>query len=211
MMPPWGRKNGSTPRKPKRGGGGPGNSPMRRAGLGVLYLAIGRREGFEDFGNTVDGYLSSLAPLVAFDLVSNALLAASGKLHMAALVFLLTLCVLLAPAVVSHPICRRWGAAEFWPRYANILNWAQMLMFLVLGLAGLVARIGVEAGAPAALVENGVQLAVLCYAVWFQWFVARGVLRMARWRTVLLLMAYASVNILLAAAFLLTSAHVTVK
>jgi hypothetical protein len=206
MMPPWGSKGGPSPRKPK--GRGPGNSPMRRAGLGVLYLAIGRREGFADFGNTVDAYLSSLAPLVAFDLVSNALLAASGKLHVAALVFLVTLCVMLAPAVVSHPICRRWSAAEFWPRYANILNWAQMLMFLVLGLAGILARIGVALGAPATAVEKSLQLTTVCYAVWFQWFVARGVLNIARWRTVLLLMAYAAVNLLIVSALFLTSTHV---
>jgi hypothetical protein len=184
---------------------------MRRAGLGILYLAIGRRQGFDDFGNTVDAYLSSLAPLVAFDLVSNALLAASGKLHVAALVFLVTLCVMLAPAAVSHPICRWWGAAEYWPRYANILNWAQMLMFLVLGIAGVIARLSVEAGAPAVVAEKGLQLGTLCYAVWFQWFVARGVLQMARWRTALLLLAYAAVNILIVAALLLTSPEIKLQ
>ena len=181
---------------------------MRRAGFGILLLAIGRREGFDDFANSVDGYLSSLAPLIAFDLVSNALLAASGKFHVAALIFLVTLCVMLAPAAVSHPICRRWGAAEYWPRYVNILNWAQMLMFLVLGVAGVIARVGIGVGAPAMAVEKGLQLATLCYAVWFQWFVARGVLRMARWRSVLLLLAYGLVNLLIVLALLLTSTHI---
>ena len=212
-MPPWSGKGGSSPRSPKRGSGrGPGDqNPIRRAGLGVLYLAVGRPQGFKDFGNSVDSYLSSLAPLVAFDLVSNALLAVSGKVHVAALVFLVTLCVMLAPAVVSNPMCRRWGAAEYWPRYVNILNWAQMLMFLVLGVAGVIARVGIGAGAPAVALEKGLQLATVCYAVWFQWFVARGVLRMARWRTVLLLMAYALVNILIVAALLLTSAHIKLQ
>jgi hypothetical protein len=208
MIPPWRAKRGSDGqgKPPNRGPGS--NRPIRRAGLGLLYLAIGRREGFEDFGNTSDAYLASLAPLVAFDLVSNAVLAVSGSVHAAALIFLSTLCVMLAPAVVSHPICRRWGATEHWARYANILNWAQMLVFLLLAVAGAVAKLAVEAGAPLPAVENGLRLVTLCYVLWFQWFIARGALSLSRWRTVLLLLACGFANLLLLAALLLTSTHV---
>jgi hypothetical protein len=215
MMPPWrGLGGGSGGRKPKDGGpdggsGGPGDRgpgskrPIQRAGMGLLYLAIGRREGFEDFGNSADAYLASLAPLLAFDLVSNAIMAASGAIHAAALIFLVTLCVILAPAVISHPLCRRWGVQENWPRYANIINWAVMLEFVLLGLAGALARLLVAGGAPQATVENGLRLAMVGYALWFHWFVARGALGISRWRTFGLLLACGAANVLVLAALLL--------
>ena len=102
---------------------------------------MGRREGLEDFGNTPDAYLASLAPLIAFALVSCVLAAAAGHVRMAAQVFLMLICSWLAPAVISHPIARVWGRAEAWPRYANIVNWSQMLMFLVLSMASAIAKV----------------------------------------------------------------------
>jgi hypothetical protein len=174
---------------PKRRAGGQGGGPIRRAGLGLFLIAIGRKEGFEDFGNTPDAYLASLAPLVAFDLVTGVLAAASGAVRMAVLVALMVLCSWLAPAVISHPLCRRWGRAEVWPRYANILNWAQMLGFLVVSLASIVAKLFVGLGVPPALALNVMFLGLVAYAIWFQWFVARNVLALSRWRTVALLLA----------------------
>ena len=237
MIPPWRRPGRDKGRSPNGGRGnspdqgsqnpsppnrgpkdrgpkdrGPGsNRPMRRAGLGLLYLAIGRRQGFDDFGNDADAYLASLAPLVAFDLVSNVLLAAAGNVHAAALIFLSTLCVMLAPAVVSHPICRRWGVAGVWPRYANILNWGQMLVFLVLAFASTIARLLIQTGAPPAIVENALRLGTACYVLWFQWFVARGALQLPRWKTFLLLLAMGFINLLLLGALLLTSAQVKLR
>ncbi len=171
---------------------GPGSQPpMRRTGLGLLLIAVGRREGLEDFGNTPDAYLASLAPLIAFALVSCVLAAAAGHVRMAAQVFLMLICSWLAPAVISHPIARVWGRAETWPRYANIVNWSQMLMFLVLSIASAIAKVAVTAGLPqnAVLLAGG--LSVLAYAIWFHWFVARGTLQLSRWRTLLLLLAVA--------------------
>jgi hypothetical protein len=205
-MPPWGRgpddrKGGDRKGGDRKGGSrrpehgrpadrGPGSGrPIRRAGLGLLYLAIGRREGFEDFGNTTDAYLASLAPLVAFALVSSVLAAASGAVHVAVLGFLVLLCSWLGPAVISHPLVRRWGRAGQWPRYANILNWAQMLMFLIFSAASALARVAVAGGVPAKAAVVATLLGVSVYALWFQWFVARGVVGVSRWRTVLLLAA----------------------
>jgi hypothetical protein len=201
MMPPWRKEDGSN-RKPADRGPGSGR-PIRRAGLGLFYLAIGRREGFDDFGNTADAYLASLAPLVAFALVSGVLAAASGAVHLAALGFLFSLCAMLAPAVISHPLCRFWGRGENWPRYANILNWGQMLMFLIFSLASAAAKAAVAAGLPAKPVLALMVLAVFGYAVWFQWFVARGAVQVSRGRTVLLLLAtMLGTNVLISAPLL---------
>jgi small-conductance mechanosensitive channel len=198
MIPPWRRKSepGREGRPPDRGPGS--GKQTRRAGLGLLLIAIGRREGLQDFGNTTEAYLASLAPLVAFALVSTVLAAAAGQVHVALLGFLLLICSWLAPAVISHPLCRRWGKQDAWPRYANILNWGQMLMFLVFSVGSAAARAAIAAGLPAnptLVVAGG---AVLIYAIWFQWFVARGVVQVSRWRTVLLILAVmAGTNLLL--------------
>ncbi len=183
--------NGEPPSRRPRDRGPGSRPPIRRTGMGLLLIAIGRREGLGEFGNTPDAYLASLAPLIAFALVSCVLAAASGAVRMAAQGFLMLLCAWLAPAVISHPLCRVWGRAEFWPRYANILNWAQMLMFLVLSAASAAARAAVTLGLQANAVLLVTGLAVLAYAVWFHWFVARGTLQLSRWRTVALLLAIA--------------------
>jgi hypothetical protein len=192
MIPPWRKKAGtggpaSRDRRPDRAGPG-GRRPIRRAGLGLLYLAVGRREGFEDFGNTPDAYLASLAPLVAFALVTSVLAAAAGQIHMAILGLLVLLCSWLAPAVISHPLARRWGRLAEWPRYANILNWTQMLMFLVFSAVSACAKAAMSGGLPQRPVLVVAGLLVLGYALWFQWFVARGALQIKRWQTVVLLL-----------------------
>ena len=171
---------------------GPGSQPpIRRTGLGLLLIAVGRREGLEDFGNTPDAYLASLAPLIAFALVSCVLGAAAGHVRQAAQVFLMLVCSWLAPAVISHPIARVWARAEAWPRYANIVNWSQILMFLVLSAATAAAKAAVAAGLPPHSVLAAGGIGVVVYAVWFHWFVARGTLNLSRWRTVVLLLAVA--------------------
>jgi hypothetical protein len=171
---------------------GPGSQPpIRRTGLGLLLIAAFRREGLEEFGNSTDAYLASLAPLIAFALVSCVLAAASGAVRMAAQYFLIFVCSWLAPAVISHPLCRRWNSTAYWSRYVNILNWSQMLMFLVLSAASAAAKAAVTEGLEPRPVLLVMVLCVVVYAVSFHWFVARGVLQMSRWRTVLLLVAVA--------------------
>jgi hypothetical protein len=185
MMFPWDKQAREDQPADRRPGNRP---PAHRSGLGLLYLAIGRREGFADFGDTTEAYLASLAPLIAFDLVTAVLAAASGRVHTAILRFLILLCLWLGPAVISHPLCRRWGRAEAWSRYVNILNWAQMLIFVVRAMMTFLAALLVSAGAPAQPVQAVTALAVFGYALWFQWFVARGTIAVSRWRTVLLLL-----------------------
>jgi hypothetical protein len=160
--------------------------PVRRSGLGLLLLAVGRKSGFACFGTDHDAYLSSLAPLVAFTLVSGGLLALKTP-RGAATLFLLSMCQLLAPPVIAHPLCRRWDRLDRWALYANILNWAPYLFFIVLALVMLVARVAVQSGMPADPAAGLALLFLLSYMMWFQWFVARGALAISRSRTALLL------------------------
>jgi hypothetical protein len=159
-----------------------GSRAPRRSGLGLMLLAVGRADGFTHFGTDTDAFLGSLAPLVAFALVSAGLVALSGRVLAAAELFLLSLIGLLAPAVIAEPLCKRWQRQAYWALYANILNWSKLLFLMVAPLA-----IGLAASVPAA--GAVVALALLAYAFWFQWFVARGALRLSRTRALLLLLA----------------------
>jgi hypothetical protein len=169
----------------------------RRSGLGLLLLAVGRKRGFTYFGSDTDAYLASLAPLVAFVLVAAAVLALQSPRE-AATLFLLSICQVLAPAVIAHPLCRRWDRADRWALYANILNWAQFLFFLVLPVVLALARAAVAAGAPIDATASAALLVFLGYVVWFHWFVARGALVLSRRRTLTLLGAMFLFFVLLA-------------
>ena len=39
-----------------------------------------------------------------------------------------TLCVLLAPSVMSYELARLWGRDAFWNRYIVAFNWCQWLL-----------------------------------------------------------------------------------
>jgi hypothetical protein len=156
--------------------------PPRRSGYGLLLLAAGRTEGFAQFGADTDAFLASLAPLVAFTLVSAGIVALSGKLLVGTELFLLSLIGILAPPIIADPLCRRWQRSAEWPLYANILNWSKLLYLMVFPLG-----IAIAAAIPPA--GFFIALGLLGYAFWFQWFIARGALRLSRSRALLMLLA----------------------
>ncbi len=145
---------------------------------GILLLARGRAEGLEQFGYTPQAFLTSLAPLLAVPVAGYLLLALSGggphRGEAGALVDLLgTVCALLAPAVLSFELARRWGRQALWLRYATALNWTQWVLplltsVLLLGVYPLLA----------ALVSPQIGLGLIGitiagYALWLHWFIAR--------------------------------------
>ncbi len=116
--------------------------PDRRRGprrgnivLGMLLLARGKAEGFDQFGYTLQAFLSSLAPLIAVPVVGYLLLAAHGGEparaggELGALSDLLaTICALLAPAVLSYELAKLWRRQALWLRFATALNWSQWVI-----------------------------------------------------------------------------------
>jgi len=163
--------------------------PVRRSGLGLLLLGIGRRQGFAFFGTDTDAYLGSLAPLVAFALVTAGVVALTGDWRGAASLFLMWLCQMLAPPVIADPLCRRWGREDRWALYCNILNWTPFLLFMVLVLLAAIARSAISLGVDAELATGIDSLLLIIYGIWFQWFVVRGALALSRKRSLLLLLA----------------------
>jgi len=164
--------------------------PRGQSGLGLMMIAVGRKRGFGYFGTDSEAYLNSLAPLVAFTLVTGGVIVfAAGKIHTGLLLALMQLINIIAPPVLAYPICRRWAREANWALYANVLNWVQLLAMIVSSFDALFASLLVALG-----VSQGAALAVfvaafMIYSLWLQWFVARGTLRLSRPRTALLLAA----------------------
>jgi hypothetical protein len=167
--------------------------------LGVMQLALLRRQGIEQFQGTAKAFLNSLAPLIAFPLAGGVLGVLSGDGLDAVAGFLGTVVALLAPPVLSDLLARFWGREREWLRYATAFNWSRWAMLLALGVAlmlmGTLASAGI--GRRAAVVAGLV--AVAGYGAVLDWFVARVGLRLAGWQAVVLVVV---VNAGTAALFL---------
>lgn len=171
--------------------------PARRGNivLGILLLARGRAEGLREFGYTVQAFLSSLAPLLAFPLVGYLLVALQGGAaeeggSAAAFADLLgTVCAVLAPAVISFELARLWQREALWLRYATALNWTQWAI-PVLASALLVLVYPLLAATLSVRVALGVVgILIGAYALWLHWFVARHGLSLSGRRAALLVLA----------------------
>jgi hypothetical protein len=154
--------------------------------LGIFRVATGRPDGLAQFGDTPEAFLGSLAPLLAFPLVGTLLMLSQGGGLAALSDLLATVCALLAPAVLSYELARRWGRAALWARFAVAFNWCQWAIpILAVGLvvlAGMLLALGVPSEAGVLLVVAG----LAGYGLWLHWFVARHGLGLGAGRAALL-------------------------
>jgi hypothetical protein len=163
-------------------------APPRRVSVlrGIVRIARGRPDGIDEFAATQQGFLASLAPLIAFPLVSTLLLLLDGAGMLAIGDLLATVAVLLAPPVLSWEFARLWHRQDRWLRFATAFNWCQWLLPLLAAGLLVVAGALVDAGLsqPAAT-----RLLVAClgaYGLWLHWFLARHGLALSRARAALL-------------------------
>ena len=166
-----------------------GGAPARFAPLrGVLLLARGRAEGLMLFRATPEGFLSSLAPLLAVPLAGAVLLLLGGWMVPAVALLLVALTAQLAPPVLSHALARRWGREAGWLRYATAYNWCQWAVLAVMVL--LLLMLGAVTGTPpSAVVGSRVFVyAAGGYAMWLHWALARHGLGLGAWRAALLVL-----------------------
>ncbi len=163
--------------------------PRRSVFRGIIRLARFRPEGFGEFVATRQGFLNSLAPLIAFPLVGGLLMLASGGGADVLTDLLATLVALLAPAVISAALAERWGRGEAWLRFGVAFNWAQWAVPVVaIGLlmaAGVLRRMGL--GEPQAAIV--VLFAIAGYGLSLHWFLVRYGLGLSRGRATLMVMA----------------------
>jgi hypothetical protein len=156
---------------------------------GIVAVALGRPKGIEQFAGTTQGFLASLAPLIAFPLVGTLLLLLDGGGVPAIADFLATIAVLLGPPVLSFELARLWGRQARWLRFATAFNWCQWLLpilasVLLTGL-GLLLRAGLSERAATGMLVLGLG----GYGLWLHWFLARHGLALSRFHAAMLVVA----------------------
>jgi hypothetical protein len=161
-------------------------SPAGNVGLGLLLLAVGRRRGFEQFGGSVQSFLSSLAPLIAFPLVGGGLLISMGGVRLGLTVLLASVCDVLIAPVVADVFCGWWRRRAAWARYATVIGWSQWLQGAVAGLLLAGGSLAQATGVSADAARLGVAAALFAYVAWLNWFIARHALGLSRGRAALL-------------------------
>lgn len=154
--------------------------------VGVAQVALGRPEGLQRFRGTVQAFLTSLAPLIAFPLAGALVeLVRVGPVPALELIAL-TLVAQLAPPVLSHALATRWGREQLWLHYATAYNWCYWALPVV-GLA-LMIVFGFAAGAGLAetAAAKGVIVSLGAYSLWLHWFLARHALQLGVGKAVLM-------------------------
>jgi hypothetical protein len=149
---------------------------------GMLLIARGRAEGLNCFRDTPRALLYSLAPglgILVGAVIQGLCEGTAGK---AINEIPGTLCILLAPSVLSYEMARFWGREAFWHRYIVAFNWCQWLlpMFGLLLLIVLNVARGAGIGGQGGMRVILVGLAL--YALWLNWFIARHGLALTPWR-----------------------------
>ena len=161
------------------------SAPSRFGTLrGIFLLATWRREGMANFADTRQGFLNSLAPLLALPLVGFLLLAAQGQFVAALSNLLLAVVVLLGPLMASQAIARWWRRDAGWYRFATALNWCQWgitaAALLMMFVAGLLTNAGLSPRGGILLLALG----CIVYAVSVQSLIARAGLGMSAARAI---------------------------
>jgi hypothetical protein len=164
---------------------------------GIVLLCRGRAAGLAEIGAGPQEFLSSLAPLIAFPLVGCALMVSQGSLRDAATDFLATLIAILGPPVISYSIAKRWGREERWFRFATAFNWCQWVLPLLGAVLVVLAGFLVQTGMPLRSAVILLCCALLAYAFWLHWFLARHGLEISASRAVVLVILVNLATILL--------------
>lgn len=198
-------------RGPKRlvGGGPAGRGPVGSGVVkGLLLIARGRPEGLECFGATPDAFLAALSPWLAFLLVGALLMMLRKPTAVGATLFLLSLCALLLPPVLSHALAGSWKRGGFWLRYATATVWCEWLVIFAYAVSVLVVTLLLQLGVPADLAGVAFLGLVACYWLWLHWFLAWRGLELSRARAAILVASVIVATALLCAVAQVLPPHV---
>jgi hypothetical protein len=152
----------------------------------MTRVARGHADGIDQFTGTSQGFLASLAPLIAFPLVGTAFLLMDGDGAPAITDLLATIAALLAPPVLSFELARLWGRQSRWLRFATAFNWCQWLLPMLAAALLLVLGALLHAGLPDNVATDALVLGLGGYALWLHWFLARHGLALTRFQAALL-------------------------
>ena len=161
-------------------------APPQSVLVGILRIARGRADGIACFGATAQSFLASLAPLIAFPLVGAGITAFTEGPRKALSGLAMTLCALLAPAVLSFELARLWRRSENWMRFATAFNWCEWTLPALACLVMVPLSVAVGAG----LDEKAASLVLVgclgLYGLWLHWFLARKALALSSFRAALM-------------------------
>lgn len=166
--------------------------------LGVARVALGRADGLQRFDGTVQSFLTSLAPLIAFPLAGALIELLRAGLLPALSLILVTLVAQLAPPVLSHALAVRWGREHLWLHYATAYNWCYWALPAVLAVLMVVFGMATGAGLPQMVGAQGVVVGLAAYSLWLHWFLARHALALSRAKAALVVVAVNVGTIILA-------------
>jgi hypothetical protein len=153
---------------------------------GILRTARGRADGIKCFGGTVQSFLASLAPLIAFPLVGAGMALVDDGARPALSGFLAALCGLLAPPVLSYEFARLWGRTAVWPRFATAFNWCQWILPVLAIILMIPLSLALGVGLSDRIAGIFLLLALGFYALWLHWFLARRGLEVSGLRAAIL-------------------------
>lgn len=150
----------------------------------IARVALGKPDGIPLFPSSVQGFLASLIPLLAFPIAGTILLLQQGAGLSALGDLFATVAVLLAAPVVSYEFSRLWRREALWLRFATAFNWCQWLLPLLAAIL-LIVLSGLQQAGLSDRAATG--LLVLClgaYGLWLHWFLARHGLSLSPLRAV---------------------------
>jgi hypothetical protein len=153
--------------------------------IGMLRIARGRADGVGCFGASPRAFLSSLAPLLAVAIVGTVPDFGEEGPRRALTGFVMTLCALLMPAVLSFELARFWNRGEAWMRFATAFNWCEWILAALTYLAMLPLGLAVSAGVDQATAFRVVVICLGAYGLWMQWFLASKALSLSAGRAAL--------------------------
>ncbi|WP_428485272.1 hypothetical protein [Rhodopila sp.] len=164
--------------------------PAVRPGVivGMFRIARGRADGIGCFGGSVQSFLASLAPLIAFPLVGAALGLFTEGPRRALTGLAMTICGLLTPAVLSYELARFWKRTDAWFRFATAFNWCEWILPVAACVAMLPLSVAVNAGVTETVASLVLVGFLGAYGLWLHWFLARKALALSALRAVLLVL-----------------------
>jgi hypothetical protein len=165
--------------------------------VGLSLLARGRSEGLSRFDASVQGFLASLTPWLAFVLVDGLVAVVAGRPLEGSTDIVVLLCLLLAPPVISQGLATIWHRDERWLSYATASTWCEWLMPAALIVAWLVASILVNLGVPARIAVVILAGSVMAYWTWLHFFLARSALAVSPVRACVLVASLMAGNVAL--------------
>ncbi len=162
-----------------------------RAGplAGVRRLLGFDAGGLEEFGDGVQDFYNSLAPLLAFPVASALLGLLGGRIGDGLTGLAGGIVAVLAPAVISAALARIWGREAAWLRYAVAHDWCQAAMTLIMLIAAPLAVALAVAGAATGVLALGAIAALFVYWLVLSGFIAMRGLSLSAGRAALLVAA----------------------